>query len=212
MKNIGFVISTKENEKRRAIIPKHMHKIKNINRIYIEKGYGKCLGYSDEEYESLGCKTADKAQVLKQDIICDVKVGDADYIKLLYKQTIFGWVHAVQNKTLKNMLINNKITAYAWENMFEHDRHIFYRNNELAGEAAVMQAFQCYGIMPYNTKVAILGRGNTARGALKILTSLGAEITVYNRKTIKLFQKELGLYDVVVNALLWDVTRKDHII
>lgn len=82
----------------------------------------------------------------------------------------------------------------------------------MAGEAAIMHAFQCFGIMPYNTKVALLGRGNTACGALKILTLLGADVTVYDRKTEKLFQEELAEYDVIVNAILWDATRDDHII
>ena len=34
----------------------------------------------------------------------------------------------------------------------------------------------------------------------------------YDRKTEKLFRKELGNYDVVVNGILWDTSRKDHII
>ena len=47
---------------------------------------------------------------------------------------------------------------------------------------------------------------------MKILTLLGADVTVYTRKTESLLQKELDRYDVIVNALLWDVSRKDHII
>ena len=58
----------------------------------------------------------------------------------------------------------------------------------------------------------MLGRGNVASGALKILTLLGADVTVYSSKMEKLFQEELPSYDVVVNAILWDTDRKDHII
>lgn len=41
---------------------------------------------------------------------------------------------------------------------------------------------------------------------------MGADVTIYDRKTEKLFQKEMGDYDVIVNCVLWDTSRKDHII
>jgi N5-(carboxyethyl)ornithine synthase len=127
-------------------------------------------------------------------------------------QIIFGWIHATQNRDITDKIVDNGLTAYAWELMYEQGRHIFWRNNELAGEAAVMHAFQCYGKMPYETKVAVLGRGNTARGAIKILNMLGADVTQYDRRTEALFQSEISQYDVVVNCVLWDVKRTDHII
>ena len=70
----------------------------------------------------------------------------------------------------------------------------------------------CHGVFPYHTKAAFLGRGNIARGAIKTLNYMGAEVTQYDRRTEHLFQKELGEYDVIVNGILWDTSRKDHII
>lgn len=149
---------------------------------------------------------------MSKEIICDPKIGDADYLEQLNHQTIFGWVHAVQNREITDKLINRCLTAYAWEDMFEKGRHIFWRNNELAGEAAIMHAFQCYGRMPYETNVAVIGRGNTARGAIKVLNMLGANVMQYDRHMENLLQDEIGAYDVIVNCILWDVTRNDHII
>lgn len=212
MKTIGFPISTKENERRRAIAPQNLQFIKNKNYIYIETGYGKVLGYSDNEYAAHGVNIVSKEDVLKQDIICDPKIGDADYLETLHDQTVFGWVHAVQNRDITDKLINGRNTAYAWEDMYKMNRHTFWRNNEIAGEAAVMHAYLLHGVFPYNTKVAVLGRGNSARGAIKTLNFMGAEITTYDRRTENLFREELPLYDVVVNAILWDTSRKDHII
>ena len=94
----------------------------------------------------------------------------------------------------------------------EYLGHCFWRNNEIAGEAAVFHAYMCHGVFPYNTKAAVLGRGNIARGAVKTLNFMGAEVMQYDRKTENLFRQELGRYDVVVNAILWDTTRHDHII
>lgn len=212
MKNIGFPVSKKENEKRRALILNDIKKIKNKNNLYFEKSYGCDIGFSDQELSDLGCHVVTRDEVLTKDIIVDPKIGDAEYLDSLDNQTLFGWIHAVQNKDITNKLIEHNLTAYAWEDMFEDGRHVFWRNNEIAGEAAIMHAFQCYGLMPYNTKVALLGRGNVATGALKILTLLGADVTIYSKNLENLLKKELPNYDVIVNAILWDTKRTDHII
>lgn len=212
MKTVGFPISQKENEKRRCLIPSDINKIKHKDLIFVESGYGEVLGYSDEEYENAGVKIISQKEVLVKDIICDAKIGDAAYLSQLQNQTVYGWLHAVQNREITDVLINNKLTAYAWEDMFEDGRHTFWRNNEIAGEAAIIHAYTLYGLFPYDTKVAVIGRGNIARGAMKILTFMGADITVYDRKTEKLLRKELDRYDVIVNAILWDTARADHII
>ena len=41
---------------------------------------------------------------------------------------------------------------------------------------------------------------------------MGADVTVYDRRTEKLLWDEIGSYDVFVNGILWDTSRKDHII
>ena len=213
MRTIGFPISHKENEKRRALLPEDISKSTHPEHLYFEFGYGDVLGLTDEDYSKYGCHIVSREEVLRQNIICDPKIGDAEYLESLHAgQSIFGWIHATQNKDITDKIINAKLTAYAWENMHYKGRHIFWRNNELAGEAAVIHAFQCYGQMPYETKVAVIGRGNTARGAIKILNMLGAEVFQYDRRTEGLFREEIGNYDVIVNCILWDVNRTDHII
>lgn len=212
MKTIGFPISHKENENRRAIVPAHIRNLQHPEKLYFEKGYGNILGIPDEDYEQCGCNIVSRDEVLRQEVICDPKIGDADYLQDLKDQTIFGWLHATQNRDITDKLLNGRLTAYAWEKMFYEGRHVFWRNNELAGEAAVMHAFQCYGRMPYETNVAVIGRGNTARGAIRILNMLGAEVMQYDRRMEALLREEIGKYDVIVNCVLWDVMRKDHLI
>ncbi len=212
MKTVGFPISHKENEKRRALIPSDIQYLKHPEYVFIEKGYGEVLGFSDEDYAVYGVRVESRESVLKKNIICDPKIGDAEYLEVLEGQTIFGWIHAVQNRDITDKIINHHLTAFAWEDMYEDGRHSFWRNNEIAGEAAVFHAYMCYGIFPYNTKAAVLGRGNIARGAIKTLNYMGADVVQYDRKQEALFRKELDRYDVVVNAILWDTTRHDHII
>ena len=52
MKTIGFMIS-KENEKRRALLPNQVALIKNRDYLYFQEGYGEVLGHCDEEYKKL---------------------------------------------------------------------------------------------------------------------------------------------------------------
>ena len=96
--------------------------------------------------------------------------------------------------------------------MYDAGWYVFWRNNELAGAAAVLHAFECHGRLSCGLRVAVLGRGNVARGATKVLNWFGADVVQYNRKMEKLFQREIWKYDAIVNCILWDTSRKDHIL
>lgn len=213
MNTIGFPKASKNGEKRLGILPKDLVNVKNTDKIFIEENYGVDLGIFDEEYQKLGCNIAKREEVLQCDIVCDPKIGDATYIEQLKDNTvIWGWIHAVQNPKLAKLLAAKKIDSYAWEDMFEDNQHSFYKNNELAGKAAVLHALLLHGTHAHNADVAILGRGNTGRGAYDILSKLGADITVYSRRQEDLFKKEMFNYDIIVNSILWDTSRSDHII
>ena len=213
MKKAGFVISHKNGEKRRAILPEHIKCVKHPELLYIERGYGESVGVSDEEYAALGCNIVSREEALSCEIVTDVKLGDADYLSELSESKIlFGWAHAVQGIEFTNAALNQNHTVVAWEEIFENGRYIFYRNREVAGEAAIMQAFRYCGKMPYDSKVAIIGNGQTAKGALRVLHGLGAEVDVYGRKLEDLFKKKMFEYDVLVNCVMWDTNREDRLI
>ncbi|MDR0884895.1 MAG: N(5)-(carboxyethyl)ornithine synthase [Clostridiales Family XIII bacterium] len=212
-KTMGFLISHKENEKRRALLPQDIAGIQNKSELYFEVGYGDVLGIDDKEYTDLGCHICSRKEALAQSILCEPKIGESEIIHdLAVGQDVFGWMHKVANG--KNFKIANKQhnLQYAWENMREDNRHCFWRNNELAGEAAVVDAFMNVGKLPHGCNVAVLGRGSTAQGAVRILTGLGADVTIYSRTQEALFKKEFAQYDVIVNAIIWDGNRCDHII
>lgn len=212
-KTVGFPISPKENERRRAIVPADIGKLAQPGLVFVEQGYGGVLGIPDEAYLAAGARIGTHEETLRKDIVCDPKIGDASYLDSLKEgQTIFGWVHATQNRAVTDMILSRRLTAYAWENMFEWGRHVFWFNNELAGEAAVYHAFQVYGTLPLGLDVAVIGNGNTARGACRMLNMLGARVMQYTRNQELLLRAEIGRFDAVVNCVLWDVTRKDHIV
>ena len=214
MKTVGFVISHKNNERRRTVLPCDIEKnIKNKSFLYFEKGYGEAIGISDEEYKKCGCNIVDRESALACDIIADVKLGDAEYLESIKDgKTLFGWAHAVQGIEFTSSVLKKKHTVIAWEEMYEDGRYILYRNREIAGESAILHAFRYSGKMPYDCKVAIIGNGQTAKGALRMLHGLGAQVDVYGRKFENLFKKKMFEYDVLVICVMWDTSRKDRII
>lgn len=213
MNTMGFLISHKNNEKRRAILPEDLSAVKYPGQLYFERGYGDSLGIDDEAYSKMGVHIADRDDVLKCDMIVDVKLGDADYLdKVQPGKTLIGWAHTVQNVDFTSAMLENNHTVIAWEEIFEDGRYIFYRNREVAGEAAILQGFRYSDMMPYDAKVAVIGNGQVAKGALRVLHGLGADVTVYGRKLEKLFRKEMGNFDVIVNCVFWDTSRTDRLI
>ena len=213
MKTMGFVISHKNNEKRRAILPEDVKKLKHADLLYFEKGYGESVGHADQEYMDAGANIVSRKEALGCDIVTDVKLGDADYLDELEDgKILFGWAHAAQGIQFTDKCLEKNFTVIAWEEVFQDGRYIFYRNREVAGEAGILQAFCYYGKMPYECRVAIIGNGQTAKGALRVLHGLGAEVDVYGRKYEALFRKKFTEYDVVVNCVMWDISRKDRLI
>lgn len=212
-KTMGLLISHKNNEKRRAILPEDVKKLHNPDMLYFETGYGDSVGHTDGEYIDAGAHIVSREEALKCDIITDVKLGDADYLDQLDDgKLLFGWAHAAQGTVFTDKCLEKNFTVIAWEEIFENGRYIFYRNREVAGEAAVLQAFTHYGRMPYECRVAILGNGQTAKGAIRVLHGLGANVDVFGRKLEKLFRLKMYEYDVIINCVMWDISRKDHLI
>lgn len=113
---------------------------------------------------------------------------------------------------MTDVLLAHRMTAVAWEAMFEEKRHSFWRNNEISGEAAVLHALTCWGRSPWECRAALIGLGNVGRGAFRVLERLGCKVTVYDEFTSPLIRKEIGRYDLIVNAVLWDVFQEGHLI
>ena len=145
MKKMGFVKSEKENERRIALLPDDMDDLKDFaDYLVFETGYGKEFGIDDKEYQANGAHTADREEILRIcDIVCDPKVGDAEYLRELKEgRTLFGWVHPHVCEEVKTILLRKKFEVYAWEEMMEEGMQVFYKNNVLAGESAVRHACQ----------------------------------------------------------------------
>ena len=213
LNTVGYVISHKNGENRRALFPNECLQLRHPERAVFETGYGAALGFSDEEYRQTGVKIGSREDALSCDVIVDVKLGDADFMDALAPgKVLCGWAHTVQKTVFAGKAIRAGHTVIALEHLKEHGRYLFYRNREIAGEAAILHAFRYCGKMPYDCKVCILGNGQTAKGAMRMLTALGAEVDIFGRKMEKTFRRLMFQYDVIVNCVYWDTSRTDRLI
>jgi N5-(carboxyethyl)ornithine synthase len=213
MKSIGFVISSKENERRRALMPPDAARLRHPDKLLFQTGYGQAMGYSDDDYRQAGVRIVSREEAFAQPIVCNPKPLLADEYALFDRgQTVFGWIHAVQNRGAVDFLLAGGHSALAWEDMHDRGRHVFWRNNEIAGEVGVWHALIQWGRTADGCRVAVLGRGNVARGAVRILDRLGARVTVFSRQMDRLFRDTFDEYDIIVNAVLWDVFRTDRLL
>ena len=87
--NVG---STKEKnpEKRISITPDTSKNLKDLGlKVFLEKDYGKDLGYSDEEYKNKGTEFLNSSDEVysKSDLICKVNLPAQEEINLLKQNT-----------------------------------------------------------------------------------------------------------------------------
>lgn len=213
MKSIGFVSNIKENEYRRAVLPHHLSDVKHRSYLAFEEHYAAHMGVDDDAYRALGCRIVTRAEAFACDVVCSPKAPEVSEREMFgVGQTLFGWVHAVQGRAIVDFLLERRMTAIAWEDMDEDGRHCFWRNNELAGEAAVLHAVIHSGRAPSDIRAAVVGMGNCGRGAFRVLSQLGAEVTVFDRRSVSQLGERAEEFDVIVNAVMWDVFRTDHIL
>src|SRR5262245_60815150 len=120
MKSVGFVISGKENERRRAVLPVHLAAVEHRAQFVFEENYAAHFGISDDAYRELGCRVAPQKEVYRCDVVCNPKAPEpAERTLFGQGQTLFGWVHAVQGFAVVDFLLERQMTAIAWEDMFE---------------------------------------------------------------------------------------------
>ncbi len=177
--------SSKEHEFRLPIHPRHVDRIDAdlLSRITLETGYGEHFGVSDGQLGAQVAGLRTRAEIIAgSDVILLPKPTLDDVASLRDGQVLWGWPHAVQDVELTQLAIDKKLTLIAWEamNHWTSDGdfvvHVFHLNNELAGYASVVHALSLIGSTGHYGRpltAAVLGFGNTARGAITALHGLG---------------------------------------
>ena len=177
--------SRKENERRLPLHPAHLSRIPADlrRRIYLEHGYGRPFGVSDDRLEEgvAGLRTHEQL-VTECDVVLQPKPLLADVAELRDGQVLWGWPHCVQDTALTQHAIDQRLTLIAFEAMNHWNKdgsfglHVFHKNNELAGYCSVLHAMQLLGSTGHfgpRLSAVVIGFGATARGAVGALTAMG---------------------------------------
>ncbi len=177
--------SSKEHEYRLPIHPQHVDRIhaKLRARITVEHGYGDRYGVSDDTLAAqVGAIRSREEIIATSDVVLLPKPTLDDVAALREGQVLWGWPHAVQDAAMTELAVDKKLTLIAWEAMNHwtssgtFDVHVFHQNNELAGYCSVLHAMTLIGSTGHYGRpltAAVLGFGNTARGAVTALHALG---------------------------------------
>lgn len=186
-----MVLHLKENEYRIPVHPGHINQIdKDIRKqLYFEKGYAEKFGVEIENFQGIG-GTLEREEIFKQcDIVLAPKPVLSDFKLMRDGGILCGWAHLVQQNELTQVCIDNHLSVIAWESMHEWKdngefvRHLFNKNNEVAGYAAVLDSSRLLGVDGNYGPVrsaSIIGYGSVGRGAAHGLLGIGfKDITVY---------------------------------
>jgi alanine dehydrogenase len=158
-------------------------------RLWLERGYGERFGVPDSELEPLVAGLRDRGALFEGcDIVLLAKPTDDDLPSFREGQVLWGWPHCVQGEAITQAAIDKQLTVIAWEAMNQwggdvRGLHVFHKNNEIAGYAAVLHALQLggrTGLYGQPQRAAVIHSGLTSRGALHALIGLGyADVTCY---------------------------------
>src|SRR5689334_12039828 len=163
--------------------------------MFFERGYGDELGSSDEEIEPLVGGLRSREELFAQsDVLLLPKPLANDLETLRPGQVVWGWPHCVQDRRMAQLAIDRRVTLIAWEAMNHWSekgdfvRHVFHKNNELAGYCSVLHAFSLLGISGHYGRplsAAVISFGATARGAIRALSALGVvEVSVLTQRPV----------------------------
>lgn len=190
-----FGTSLKENERRIPLYPEHLLRYPEVLRrqMVFESGYGSDYGYDDAHFVALGAGVSGRDKLFADcGLIVLPKPMPEDLRNMHPGQVLFGWSHAVQQQAIAQIAIDRRLTVISWEGMHhwspggEKLVHVFYKNNEIAGYAAVLHALQLVGIDGHYgppRRVVILSYGSVSRGAIYAFHGLGfKKIYVYTRR------------------------------
>ena len=189
--NVG---STKEKnpEKRISITPDTSKNLKDLGlKVFLEKGYGKDLGYSDEEYKNKGTEFLNSSDEVysKSDLICKVNLPAQEEINLLKQNT--NLIVSNYNPDKEKNLIKKDLNVFALNLLPRITRaqsmDVLSSQANLAGYRAVIESIYEYekavpmmmtaaGTVPA-AKVLVIGAGVAGLQAIATAKRLGAVVS-----------------------------------
>jgi alanine dehydrogenase len=210
---IGVPRERKTLEKRIAITPEGAKLlVSHGHSVSIETGAGLGSSFSDEDYKSVGCSIAPTLADVWTNAELLVKVKEPDESEFEYFREdliLFDYLHLASLPTVAKALLNEKVTAFAYETLRTADGRLplLEPMSIVAGKLSVLNG--SFYLLSQNggrgvllggaadappARVVIIGAGIAGRAACSSAVGLGADVTVLDISAEKLasIQKQHG--------------------
>lgn len=205
---IGVPKEIKNNENRVAITPSGVIQLIGAGHtVLIEKNAGEGSSFSNAEYEQAGAKIINSASEVWEKAQMILKVKEplpSEYPYFRPGLIIFTYLHLANEPQLAKALIENKVTAIAYETLSVNKTlPLLTPMSEVAGRMAVQIGAQYLekseggkGILLSGIpgvkrgKVTIIGGGVVGTNAAKIALGFGADVTIVDLNSNRLRQLE----------------------
>lgn len=195
---IGVPGEIKKEEYRVGMTPSGAAELRRDGHtVLVENGAGSGSGYTDEEYLNADADVVDRITLYnKADIIIKVKEPlPEEYALFKEGQAVFTYLHLAPNRALTEMLLQKKITAFAYETLRENEglpllapmSEIAGRMAPLAGAHYLQKVYGGSGILPTGAtrvdpaRIVILGAGVVGTNAAIVSRGIGMDVIVMNR-------------------------------
>lgn len=223
---IGVPKERKILEKRIALTPEGAKElIEAGHSVQIEASAGDGSGFTDELYRSAGCQVAPSlGQVWEgSDLVLKVKEPDQEEYKYCRPGLIiFDYLHLAGLPKVAQVLLDTKTTGIAYE-LVQSDSGrlpLLEPMSEIAGKLSIINGstyllsqFNGRGVLLGGTstvgpaKVTVLGFGIAGQAAVSLARSLGANVTIIERKLEKrlLARQIFGLSVKILDSSLENI-------
>ena len=213
---IGVLKESNQQEKRVAITPKIVSKIKKLGHtVRVEKGLGLDANFYDSQYIEAGAEVTDANSVWTSDIILKINKPNNDEVsKLDNNKTLISFFSPAVNSDLLQSCSKDKINVLSMDSVPRISRaqkmDALSSMANIAGSRAVIEAAHNFGrffggqitaagkIPP--AKILIIGAGVAGLSAIGTASSLGAIVTAFDtRPEVKEQVESLGGQFLTVN-------------
>ena len=213
---IGVLKENKPNEKRVAITPASISKIKKLGYdVYIEKDAGLLSNFKNSQYQEAGANVSSINDIYNCDIILKINKPTEDEIhKLSSTQTLISFFSPAVNQTSLELCKKDEINVLSMDSVPRISRaqkmDALSSMANVAGSRAVIEAAHRFGrffggqitaagkINP--AKILIIGAGVAGLSAIGTATSLGAIVRAFDtRPEVKEQVESLGAEFLTVN-------------
>ena len=213
---IGVLKENKPNEKRVALTPSAVTKIKKLGyEISIESNAGALSNFFDIAYEQVGATISSVDDIFKCDILLKINKPSHDEIeKLSSNQTLISFFSPATNSESLQICSKDKLNILSMDSVPRISRaqkmDALSSMANVAGSRAVIEAAHYFGrffggqitaagkINP--AKILIIGAGVAGLSAIGTATSLGAIVRAFDtRPEVKEQVESLGAQFLTVN-------------